>query len=375
MGAALAPLQCCRLSETRRRRTARQAAASIARSLSDLRPAPPSQGAPSPTGRRRAVLVGINYAGTPAQLRGCVSDVKNVQSLLLHNLGWPADCIHILADDGQRTPPTRANIEDALEWLVEDAEAGDALFFHFSGHGAQQEDPRGFEEDGMNEAILPSDYKSEGLLTDDELDEFLVRCLPEGVRLTVVMDCCHSGTGLDLPFTWTPGGWREETNPCHSSGDVVLFSGCSDGSCSAEAAVLGEIGGAMTTAFCDVLRHTGPRQLACGQLLDIMNCTIAARGFRQRAQLTSSQRFRFDRPFQLDDAVPNSNPTLGRIFRRKFSPKPRWVPEWLVTVVPAPVAMVPVMPPRIQTVAIMAVHAQQHPHRHQHHNQIGRAHV
>ena len=32
---------------------------------------------------------------------------------------------------------------------------GDALFFHFSGHGSQQPDPNGIEEDGMNEVIMP----------------------------------------------------------------------------------------------------------------------------------------------------------------------------------------------------------------------------
>jgi hypothetical protein len=32
---------------------------------------------------------------------------------------------------------------------------GDSLFFHFSGHGSQQPDPLGIEEDGMNEVILP----------------------------------------------------------------------------------------------------------------------------------------------------------------------------------------------------------------------------
>ena len=42
---------------------------------------------------------------------------------------------------------------------MQGARAGDVLFFHFSGHGAQEEDPKGWEEDGMNETILPVDFK------------------------------------------------------------------------------------------------------------------------------------------------------------------------------------------------------------------------
>ena len=45
---------------------------------------------PKLTGRMRAVLVGINYVGTSAQLRGCVNDVQAVSELLLQ-FGWPRD--------------------------------------------------------------------------------------------------------------------------------------------------------------------------------------------------------------------------------------------------------------------------------------------
>ena len=50
----------------------------------------------------------------------------------------------------------------------------------------------------MNETILPSDFQKAGMITDDQISDTIVKPLPEGVRMTAVMDCCHSGTGMDL---------------------------------------------------------------------------------------------------------------------------------------------------------------------------------
>lgn len=43
------------------------------------------------------------------------------------------------------------------------------------------------------------DYNTNGVITDDTISSTIVHSLPEGVRLTVVLDACHSGTGCDLP--------------------------------------------------------------------------------------------------------------------------------------------------------------------------------
>ena len=48
--------------------------------------------------------------------------------------------------------------------------------------------------------MIPCDFRSAGQITDDQLFKSLITPLPAGVFLTVVMDCCHSGTGMDLPF-------------------------------------------------------------------------------------------------------------------------------------------------------------------------------
>jgi len=63
-------------------------------------------------------------------------------------------------------------------------------------------DDNGDEEDGMDETMVPVDYQDLGQIRDDVIFEELVAKLPEGVKLTVVMDCCHSGSILDLPFSF-----------------------------------------------------------------------------------------------------------------------------------------------------------------------------
>jgi metacaspase-1 len=90
-----------------------------------------------------------------------------------------------------------------LQWLIAGAQSGDSLFFHYSGHGATQADvsPDTDEADGQDETIVPVDYQKAGMIVDDEIFDLLVAPLPKGVRLTAVMDCCHSGSVFDLPYT------------------------------------------------------------------------------------------------------------------------------------------------------------------------------
>jgi len=278
--------------------------------------------APPPSGRRRALLVGINYFGDDDELRGCVNDVDNLERLLTDTLRWPAGATRRLTDNAPAAMPTRRNIEAGLHWLAKGARPGDVLVFSFSGHGGQVEDPHGYEEDGMNETILPMDYKTAGMITDDEISDLIVKPLPEGVRLTAIMDCCHSGTGLDLPYLHTGSSWKEEVNPYHSPGDVQLFSGCEDNQESADFTTKsGRSCGAMTSAFCDVLRAN--RSLTYTELMHRLAEVMRKRGFTQHPQLTSTQRFGVDRPFLLADIVPNSNERLGRTCRRRFPSRPR----------------------------------------------------
>lgn len=284
------------------------------------------QPGPPPSGRKKALLVGINYPGTSAELRGCINDVHRMAQVLTQMYGFPAaqtGAMMILTDDQQNPQyrPTRMNILRGLQWLAQGAQPGDVLFFHYSGHGAQQEDPSYSEEDGYDETICPEDFQRAGMIVDDEIFDALVAPLPSGVKLTAVMDCCHSGTGLDLPFELKYGQWVEDDNPCHSQADVTLISGCQDDQCSSDGGGgYGRPMGAMTTALCNTLERNPI--LSCAQLIDALRGELRSGGFDQIPSITSSQRFDPNRPFNPCDMIMgNMNPQIGRQFRKKKHPK------------------------------------------------------
>lgn len=88
----------------------------------------------------------------------------------------------------------------ALYWLVQGCTAGDSLVFHYSGHGSRQRNYNGDEVDGYDETLCPLDFETQGMIVDDEINATIVRPLPHGVKLHSIIDACHSGTVLDLPF-------------------------------------------------------------------------------------------------------------------------------------------------------------------------------
>ena len=219
-----------------------------------------------------------------------------------------------------------------MHWLVAGARPGDALFFHYSGHGGQARATEGDEADGYNETILPLDFQTAGQMEDDELHARLVRPLPMGCRLTALFDSCHSGTALDLPYVYATSGKIKEQNVVtgvgkgimgaamdyargdiggmvsglfstfrtatnsgsaeeytqmtRSSGaDVIMLSGCKDSQTSADATEAGKATGAMSWAFISVMNQWP--QLSYLQLLNATRDMLAAK-YSQKPQMSAS---------------------------------------------------------------------------------------
>jgi len=278
-------------------------------------------------GTRKALFIGINYFGQKGELRGCINDVQNIKEFL--ESSYPIDEMMILTDDQTDDPdcmPTRANLLRGFRWLREGAKTGDSLILHYSGHGGSVKDTDGDEEDGMDETLCPVDYSSAGTIVDDEVHAVLVKGLPKGVRLTAIMDCCHSESMLDLPFIYNVNGDLEIVEMNKAKGisklvatgvryvldgnkkalmknlqagfksltegdkkgdsaalkktietrsteaDVISFSGCKDAQTSADASIDGQATGAMTYALIKSLK--GNQQMEYTDLLRTMRQTL-----------------------------------------------------------------------------------------------------
>src|SRR3990172_710149 len=146
------------------------------------------------TTMKKALLVGINrYPDPRNELKGCVNDVRQVAGMLKERYGFPGDADMRLLTDARAT--TKA-ILDGLAWLIAGASTGDSLVFHYSGHGSQVPDMSGDETtDRLDEILCPYDLDWKRPLTDDDLAAACAG-VPRGALLTVILDCCHSGTGL-----------------------------------------------------------------------------------------------------------------------------------------------------------------------------------
>jgi hypothetical protein len=138
---------------------------------------------------KRAVCVGINeYPTASLALRGCVNDAEGWAALLTEHFDFARADVRLITD----ADATKATILGALDDLLAGASSGDVLVFTNSSHGTYRVD-ESRDDDVYDEALVPYDGADDVIL-DDELRERLGG-LGRGVRATVILDSCHSGSG------------------------------------------------------------------------------------------------------------------------------------------------------------------------------------
>lgn len=190
---------------------------------------------PGGRGLVKALLVGINYTGTTNALSGCINDLNAMKS---HIQGLYPGCNNIreLRDNSANAMPTKAAILNGLSWLTTDLVAGDAIFFYYSGHGTQFAQLYMDENDEKDECIIPYDgisITANKIIRDNELRSYLAERVPAGCRCFIMLDCCYSGTALDLRYLVVGSSATDISYsliPTYRdvSGDILFMSACSD---------------------------------------------------------------------------------------------------------------------------------------------------
>jgi hypothetical protein len=148
----------------------------------------------------KALLVGINkYPDPRNELRGCVNDILEMEHFIAEaNKVYPKNNIKRLTNK----EATKKEILIQLKWLIEGAEPGDQLLFHYSGHGAQA--PTLFtslEKDGLDEIICPYDFDGtyKTSIRDKEFAQ-LFAGIPKGAHFVWISDSCHAEDLSRDPF-------------------------------------------------------------------------------------------------------------------------------------------------------------------------------
>jgi hypothetical protein len=272
---------------------------------------------------KKSLLIGINYENSPHQLSGCINDVQAMKYFLLNNADYSPDSMTILTDHSI-LKPTRDNIERQMKALIANSTKGDILYLHYSGHGSKIRDNSGDEKDGNDEVIVPLDYLTASIITDDWIHSEILQKVPEGVFLFCTFDCCNSGSIGDLKYAWNYNGecktnarsynsieWSnkftfEVESKLECKGNIIVFSGCKDDQTSADVFENNTAGGAFTNVFIQFVKSHlvqfsngkiifDNAKLKYREVLKEINARLKLGNYSQRSVLSSSNIENFEK--------------------------------------------------------------------------------
>lgn len=161
-------------------------------------------GAASAGAKGLSLHVGLNYidpahyGGSNGELKACINDAEAMQQLALAQ-GF--EVMGVLRD----AQGTRGAVKAAFAKAAAQLKSGDMFFFTYSGHGSYVPDLN--LDEAENDALDKFDETwclYDGMLIDDEVYQMWQAFAP-GVRVSVLLDCCHSGSAIKA-FLPGPGG-------------------------------------------------------------------------------------------------------------------------------------------------------------------------
>mgnify|MGYP000129329957 CR=1 FL=1 len=265
--------------------------------------------------KNKALLVGINkYPDPQNELRGCINDILDMEHFIAEtNKVYAKQNIKKLTDK----EATKKGIVTQIKWLLDGAQPGDQLLFHYSGHGAQVPTlNQNLELDGLDEIICPYDYDGSNatILRDKEFAQ-LFAGIPKGVHFVWISDSCHSedlsrkqvianSSTFDAPtdtrfrrFNHEPqhsvsppaASLSAATIPLHGA----LLSGCASHQLSADAYINNRFNGAFTHYLIKNLSQYG-QDASMQDIVKYVNIDLMENDYDQNPQsegLLETQKF------------------------------------------------------------------------------------
>lgn len=156
--------------------------------------------------QQRALIIGIDHYAPPPSytpsttvgrldfpnLEGCRNDALAIHSIISSKFDFDPKNIDTLFDQSA----TRDGILKAMNKLLAISNTGDIAFIYYAGHGSEVMNSLSFEADKKDQTIVPSNTWQEGVrdIRDKELSKIFNEFIDKDIKLTVIFDCCHSGS-------------------------------------------------------------------------------------------------------------------------------------------------------------------------------------
>ncbi|MEM8859172.1 MAG: caspase family protein, partial [Chloroflexota bacterium] len=282
-----------------------------------------------PEKKVHALLVAIdNYdpSSNVTNLAGCKNDIVRINAFLQERIGAAYQEPITLFDD----EATKANIIKGFQNLKSRAGAEDSVLFYYSGHGSQAMTDLDFwdiEPDKLDETLVCYDSRTRdgSDLADKELFVLISELASTGAHLTMVLDCCHSGSGTrdvgdenvrsrrvktdarprtadrgyffegdgntNISETISVSGWFDLPE-----GDHVLLSACRSEQTAKEMVIEGENRGIFSHYLLDALQSAGP-EITYRDVFSRVKTLVQSGVAEQNPQLESVGEISLNQPF------------------------------------------------------------------------------
>ena len=278
-----------------------------------------------------ALLVGIDeYLAPVSALRGCVNDVAAMKDYLEGRIEDQSQ-LHIQTLFNQEA--TYAAIVTEFRSHLRQAKSGDVVLFYYAGHGSQEQTPEAFwaiEPDHQHETLVCYDSRTPmgKDLADKELAKLIAEVAENNPQITIVLDCCHSGSGTreidpDIAVRQTPADSRvrslddflfspkeieqlsSPTDWAMPRGKHVLFSACRDRELAKEVRIEGQSRGAFSYYLMNTLKRSN-ESLTIRDLFKRTYALVISKVAVQSPQLEATVSGELDQPFLGGAITPRS---------------------------------------------------------------------